>query len=73
MKIRYYIIAGVLMLVIWIENAHAYIDPGAGSMALQVLLAALLGAGIFIKQCRIAAVSFLRRVKKKITGQNGDE
>jgi len=73
MKIRYYIIAGVLMLVIWIDNAHAYIDPGAGSMVLQALLAALLGTGIFIKQCRTTVVSFLRRIKQKIAGQNGDE
>ena len=30
-------------------NASAYIDPGSGSMALQLLLAGVAGAGVALK------------------------
>ena len=30
-------------------TVHLYLDPGSGSILLQVLLAALLGAGIFVR------------------------
>jgi hypothetical protein len=73
MKITDYIVVEVFLVAIWIDNAHAYIDPGAGSMVLQALLAALIGAGIFIRQSRMAVVSFFRRIKNKISGKNGDE
>jgi hypothetical protein len=36
-------------LVITSSNAHAYIDPGSGSMFLQLLLAGIAGAGVAIK------------------------
>ena len=32
-----------------ISNAFAYIDPGSGSMILQMLVGTLLGAGIVVK------------------------
>tara|TARA_B100000953_G_scaffold251328_1_gene214089 strand:- start:150 stop:353 length:204 start_codon:yes stop_codon:yes gene_type:complete len=32
-----------------ISNAFAYIDPGSGSMILQMLIGTLLGAGIVVK------------------------
>lgn len=31
------------------EKAVFYLDPGSGSLLIQLLLAALLGAGIFIR------------------------
>lgn len=31
------------------NNAFAYIDPGSGSVLLQLLLAGIVGAGMFIK------------------------
>jgi len=31
------------------NNAHAYIDPGSGSMILQLLLAGVAGIGMFCK------------------------
>ena len=32
-----------------ISNAFAYIDPGSGSMILQLLIGAFVGAGIAVK------------------------
>ena len=32
-----------------IQSAYAYIDPGTGSMVVQVLIGALVGFGIAIK------------------------
>ena len=34
---------------IFISNAFAYIDPGSGSIVLQMLVGALVGMGIAIK------------------------
>ena len=73
MKIAKYILAEVYIVAIWIDNAHAYIDPGAGSMIVQVLLASIIGISIFVKQCRVAIVSFVRRIKHKIAGKSGDQ
>jgi len=39
----------VLVQVLTTANAHAYIDPGSGSVFVQMLLAGLLGAGMAIK------------------------
>lgn len=36
-------------LVVWASPAYAYLDPGTGSYALQILLAALFGALFTIK------------------------
>lgn len=34
---------------LWFQDAFAYIDPGSGSMFIQVILGALVGVGIAIK------------------------
>tara|TARA_B100000686_G_scaffold229008_1_gene236389 strand:+ start:2073 stop:2264 length:192 start_codon:yes stop_codon:yes gene_type:complete len=34
---------------LFISDAYAYIDPGSGSLILQMILGALVGAGIAIK------------------------
>ena len=44
----------------------AYLDPGSGSMLLQVLLAVLLGAGVAIK-------IFWRNIKALFTGKKAGE
>ncbi len=48
------ILRGMVVLVaLWAfypSTAHAYVDPGAGSLVLQVVAASVLGAVFFIKQ-----------------------
>jgi flagellar biosynthesis protein FliQ len=41
------IIAFILVQVIFIPKAYAYLDPGTGSYILQVIMAAVVG-GLFI-------------------------
>ena len=43
-------------------SAHAYLDPGTGSMVVQALLAALVGAGLMIRGLRARLVALVRRL-----------
>ena len=73
MKGRSVLFAAACMLIVWADNAHAYIDPGAGSMVLQAILAALIGIGVFVRQARVAISSFFKRMMGKFSGKTGDE
>ena len=44
------LIFGISLLHIFtISDAYAYIDPGSGSLIIQIIIGALVGAGITIK------------------------
>jgi len=73
MKILNPIIVTVYVLLLWVDNAHAYIDPGAGSMVLQAILAALIGIGVFVRQARVTIATFFKRIMGKFSGKTGDE
>ena len=45
-----------------VTPALAYIDPGTGSMALQMALAGIAGAMFYFRQLRLAAMDWFRRV-----------
>ena len=51
----------LLGLLGWPRGAAAYIDPGAGSLAYQALLAIVLGIGIFWRQLRSRIAALFRR------------
>ena len=38
-----------LLHIFTISDAYAYIDPGSGSLIIQIIIGALVGAGITIK------------------------
>ncbi len=43
-------LAGIaFLLVSWEQPAYAYLDPGAGSLLLQVLMGGLAGAAVVVK------------------------
>ena len=43
-------LAGIVLLVVsWEQPAYAYLDPGAGSLLLQVLMGGLAGAAVVVK------------------------
>jgi hypothetical protein len=44
--------------------AHAYVDPGAGTMILQLLLAGMAGLMIFGRRLRQRVMKFLGLMKK---------
>ena len=73
MKSTYLVITVVYALVSWADNAYAYIDPGAGSMVLQAILAALIGIGVFVRQARVSIAAFFKRVMSKFSGNAADE
>ena len=52
MNHKSFIIIGIFLFTfgeLFVDNAFAYIDPGTGSMILQSLIGALVGAGIILK------------------------
>ena len=51
--------------IFWATNAHAYLDPGAGSYALQIIIASLLGGAFFLKTQWHRVKSFFARTKGK--------
>lgn len=48
-KITISLSLALLGVVIWYQDAHAYIDPAAGSYFLQLLLSGLLGGAFVVK------------------------
>ena len=48
-KYQIFSIASLAFFGVYIQSAYAYIDPGTGSMVVQVLIGALVGLGIAIK------------------------
>lgn len=52
----------LLLLAVAPASAHAYLDPGTGSMLVQALLAALVGAGLMLKGLRARLVALVRRL-----------
>jgi hypothetical protein len=59
---RFAIALGVLLAVSVPENAHAYLDPGTGSVILQVVAAGVLGALFTFKNYLRAAKGAVLRL-----------
>lgn len=55
-----------LFLAVAPSTAHAYIDPGTGSMIIQVLIAAVLGAVVTFKQ-------WWGMLRAKLSGRRSDD
>jgi hypothetical protein len=51
----------------------AYLDPGSGSMLLQLLIAGLLGAGLFLRASWSKIVKLFRRNGEAESAENDDE
>ena len=50
-----------------------YLDPGSGSFILQILLAALLGAGFLVKTYWKKIIAFFRRQPSNPDDESNDE
>lgn len=50
-----------VLAVASVTPALAYIDPGTGSMVVQMALAGIAGALFYFRQLRLAAVDWFRR------------
>lgn len=51
-----------VLAVASVTPALAYIDPGTGSMVVQMAVAGIAGALFYFRQLRLAAVDWFRRV-----------
>ena len=51
-----------VLVVLSVTDAQAYIDPGTGSMLLQMGLAAIAGAMFYFRQFRLLVAAWFRRV-----------
>ena len=54
------------VLLSFVVKPTAYLDPGTGSMLIQIILAVILGAGVAIK-------IFWRNIKAFLTGKTASE
>ena len=54
------ILASLLLMVVIVPNAHAYIDPGSGSLMIQMLIASAIG-GLFTLK------AYFRTIKEKVS------
>lgn len=52
------------LILIPARPAHAYLDPGTGSYAIQILVGVLFGAGYMIKVFWSRIISFFHRRKE---------
>ena len=59
----------VFINVILPEKAYAYIDPGTGSMVLQIIIASFIGLGITFKAWMYKIKELLKGRKKHESGR----
>lgn len=59
----------VFINVILPEKAYAYIDPGTGSMVLQIIIASFIGLGITFKAWMYKIKELLKGWKKHESGR----
>jgi len=51
----------LLISTLFIADAYAYIDPGSGSLIIQVIIGALIGVGFTVKM-------YWEKIKFKLSG-----
>ena len=59
----------LLLYIILINNAFAYIDPGSLSIILQGIIAAVASAFLFFRNLKEKFLSFFKKNKKKENDQ----
>lgn len=56
-----------------LSNQHPYLDPGSGSILIQLLLAGLLGAGILLRSSWSRIQKLFKRGKPDQVSDEDDE
>ena len=64
------VLLSVVLLPLTSESVHAYIDPGTGSLIIQILIASAVGAAFLIKIFWGKVKAFLNNLFSKT--KNGD-
>ena len=68
-KSNYLYIFGTIAIIIYstsVSEAYAYIDPGSGSLVIQLIIGALVGTGITLK-------IYWYKLKEKLLRTNKNE
>jgi len=60
-------VVSLLAFGIFISDAYAYIDPGSGSILIQMVIAALVGVGITLKIYWVRIRSKFMSSKNKVS------
>jgi hypothetical protein len=63
------VVVFVALFSLYPQKAHAYIDPGTGSMIIQILIAGFLGASFAVKAYWKKIKAFI--VSRSSKGQGG--
>jgi len=65
MKNQALVLSSLLLLNVFNLKAYAYLDPGVGSMALQILLTVIAGCLIFFRSSVKKLFAFFKSKKKE--------
>lgn len=58
------VLALILLLISSVRQAHAYIDPGSGSLIVQMIVAGVVGALFYFRKALNSFFSLFRRKDK---------
>ena len=56
-----------LVSLLGATDAHAYLDPGTGSMIIQILIASFIGAAVFLRRFWTRIAEFFNRYRNSDT------
>lgn len=64
-NINWLVLGMIIIGGFYLQDAYAYIDPGSGSMMIQVIIGALVGVGITLKIYWYKFKEKILRINKK--------
>ena len=59
----------IIIACVFAKPAHAYLDPGSGSYLIQMLIASLVGGGLFFKTFWVKIKDLLAKKKDEKKGK----
>ena len=69
MSIQFILLSVLVLILLPVGNAHAYIDPGTGSFIIQMLIASILGAVLTVKMW----IGTIKRFFLRLVGRGPSE
>jgi len=57
------LLRSIVILIIFSSKAHAYIDPGIGSIILQGIIASIAAIGVFFSGLRNKIIQYFVKIK----------
>tara|TARA_Y100000389_G_scaffold131262_1_gene128718 strand:+ start:342 stop:572 length:231 start_codon:yes stop_codon:yes gene_type:complete len=60
------LLKSIFLLIVFSSKAHAYIDPGIGSIILQGIIASIAAASVFFSGLRNKITGYFIKIKRLI-------